>query len=175
MLCEECKIEMRVERATNENPYRFEKCGLANVQLIGIDKFVCPRCKAVYPVVPKMQELHKVIALALINKPVELMGQEVRYLREWMGVSSQDFAEVLGFGPEHMSKVENNHAKLGAAGDRLVRLCAWAKIKSVAYDEVSERFRKLKRLKASRARVIHRRIELEADQTWKVQRTTTAA
>lgn len=179
MLCEECKIEMLVERATNERPYRFERCGLDHVYLIGIEKHVCPRCRAVYPVVPKIQELHKVIASALVNKSAELTGPEIRYLRQWIGMQSQDFAQLLGFGPAHLSKVENGHAQLGAAGDRLVKLYAWSNINHIAFEEVSERFRRLKRLRASKGRILRRRFQIgstiEGDQVWKQQKERNVA
>jgi DNA-binding transcriptional regulator YiaG len=176
MLCDHCNIEMKVDQTNNDNPYRFEKCGLDNVCLVGIELHTCPRCKAVYPIIPRIQELHMAIASILIDKPVPLIGQEIRYLRRWMGVLSQDFAALLGFGPEHLSKVENGRVKLGAAGDRLVRVYAMTHRKQRAFDEISERLAKVKRIKTGRIRdTMLRRCQLLRGQTWRVVEAADAA
>jgi DNA-binding transcriptional regulator YiaG len=168
MRCEECNIEMVNEQSTEKEPFRFDRCGLDHVYLVGIDKFVCPRCKAVYPIVPRIEELHKVIASALVNRTGDLAGPEVRYLRSWMGMKSQDFADVLGCVPEHLSKVENGHTRLGASGDKLVRTLVRIKLEETEFEEVVSRLRKLKRLKASKSRVIQRRLfDLESGRIWK--------
>jgi len=139
---------------------------------VGIEKFACPRCKAVYPIVPRIEELHQVIASALVRKAGDLAGSEVRYLRSWMGMKSQDFADVLGCVPEHLSKVENGHTRLGASSDRLVRTLVRIKLQQTEFEEVVSRLRKQKRLKVSKSRAIQRRLfDLESGRTWKERKT----
>jgi len=167
MKCLDCNVNMRTERVSNAAPYQFERCGLDNVYLVGIEVETCPQCGGIYPIIPKMQELHRAITSVLINKSMPLSGQEIRYLRRWMGVQSQEFASLLGFGPEHLSKVENDRVQLGAAGDRLVRVYAMTKRDRLAFEDICERLDKVKRIKGSRARV-HRRCHLQGE-NWKVE------
>jgi DNA-binding transcriptional regulator YiaG len=173
MRCDDCNIEMRVDRATRENPYRFDRCGLDNVFLIGIERYVCPRCKAIYPMIPRIQELHAVIASILIEKSGSLTGQELRYLRKWIGVEAQVFADLLQVRPEHLSKVENGRiAKLGATADRLARVYAMTYKNGQEFQEIFER---VQRAKKNRERAELRRQYHFSGKGWKAEQVADAA
>ena len=125
MRCEECHREMRARETTTARPYVYDLSGLPDVHLVGITVFNCARCKAEYPVIPRISELHGVIALALVHKPLPLRGEEIRYLRKWAGFPAQKFAALIGVTPEHLSRIENGHTTaLGSASDRLARAVA---------------------------------------------------
>jgi DNA-binding transcriptional regulator YiaG len=163
---------MKVTKATRDNPYHFDRCGLDNVLLIGIELYGCPRCGAVYPMIPRIQELHKAIAGSLVEKPTALTGQEVRYLRRWIGIEAQAFAELLGVTPEHLSKVENNRLTLGGAADRLVRVYAMTHKQQAEFEAISE---SVKRIKDARARARLRRQYQYNGSRWRVESEAVAA
>jgi DNA-binding transcriptional regulator YiaG len=173
MRCDDCNIEMKVDRATRENPYRFDRCGLENVFLIGIERHVCPRCKSIYPMIPRIQELHAVIAAILIEKSGPLTGEELRYLRKWIGVESKVFADLLQVRPEHLSKVENGRiAKLGATADRLARVYAMTYRNEQEFQEIVDR---VQRVKKSREHGGLRRQYHFSGKGWKAEQAADAA
>ena len=71
---------------------------------------------------PRIAELHRTIAHAVIRKPFRLSGLEVRYLRKYLGWSGVDFARHVGVDPSTVSNWENDKDPIGSASDRLLRL-----------------------------------------------------
>ncbi len=77
----------------------------------------------------RAQRSYKQIALsnqhsALITKPYKLEGQDIRFLRKFLGLSSEAFAALLDVDKSHLSRVENGATPVSATADRLVRLVA---------------------------------------------------
>ena len=66
----------------------------------------------------------RTIAVALIDKPSELAGAEVRFLRKYLGEGSAAFAQMLGIDRSHLSRVENGAMAISRQTDRLVRTLA---------------------------------------------------
>ena len=66
----------------------------------------------------------RTIALAIIAKPYGLEGQDVRFLRKFLGLTSEAFAAILTVDKSHLSRVENGATPVSATADRLVRLIA---------------------------------------------------
>ena len=79
MQCE-CGRSMRKRQVTKAAPYAYTESGLDNVVLSGITVYVCPYCQAEVPVIPRIGQLHRVIADTLLHKPELLTGQELRFL-----------------------------------------------------------------------------------------------
>lgn len=121
MKCESCGVEMAERRATDEAPYAYRESGLTDVFLIGIRVRQCPLCGEQSGIIPRIEELHNLIAETLIKKPTSLKGEEVRFLRKHAGFPAKDFAALLGVDAAHLSRVENNHVTLGTQSDRLAR------------------------------------------------------
>ncbi len=125
MNCDTCDMAMRERKATRQKPYRYDLSGLSNVSLVGITMHTCPQCGGEVPVIPRIAELHDVLARSLIQKPTLLNGEEIRFLRKHEGFPAQKFAALLGITPEHLSRVENGHtSNLGTSADRLARAIA---------------------------------------------------
>src|SRR5580658_10242033 len=74
--CSDCGNEARVERGT----YRFRESGLDNVVLKGIEIVKCPACGNEDPILPNLDGLLRIIAVALVTSKLPLSGAEVRYL-----------------------------------------------------------------------------------------------
>jgi putative zinc finger/helix-turn-helix YgiT family protein len=99
--CNESEIQIRRE---NRN---YGESGLANVLLLDVEVSHCPGCGADLVSLPRLSELHRVIALALINKEARLTPAEIRFLRKSLGWSGADFARHLHVDPATVSRWES--------------------------------------------------------------------
>lgn len=118
--CRECGGRARVVR----KDYRFVESGLNNVVLKGIEVKVCSKCKSEAPRIPGHDDLMRTIAVALVDKPSQLAGEEVRFLRKYLGQGSGEFAQLLGINRSHLSRIENGAMAISRQTDRLVRTLA---------------------------------------------------
>lgn len=119
-VCRECGGNAKIVR----KDYRFTESGLNNVFLKDIEVVVCTKCKSESPRIPNHDDLMRTIAVALIDKPSELAGDEVRFLRKYLGEGSTAFAQMLGIDRSHLSRVENGAMAISKQTDRLVRTVA---------------------------------------------------
>jgi putative zinc finger/helix-turn-helix YgiT family protein len=104
--------------------YRYKESGLKNVILLGIDLIRCPKCGNEDPVIPRINELHRALALAVASQLFRLQGEDVRYLRKYLGMSQDEFSKLLHVHKTNLSKWENNEDKIGEQSDRLIRTVA---------------------------------------------------
>lgn len=118
--CLECGGSLRLAH----RDYQFDESGLNNVVLKNLEVLVCEGCKAETPRIPRFNGLMRTIAMALISKPYKLEGQDIRFLRKFLGLSSEAFAALLDVDKSHLSRVENGATPVSATADRLVRLVA---------------------------------------------------
>ena len=116
--CSNCGESMRTRR---EN-YLYDECGLRHITLIGVRVNRCARCGNYEVSIPRIEQLHRLIAKALIEKATRFTGDEIRFLRKSLGLSSGDFARRVGVTLETVSRWEQNAVPVGPQADRLVRL-----------------------------------------------------
>lgn len=116
-VCRECGGNAKIVRKN----YRFTESGLNNVFLKDIEVVLCAKCKSESPRIPNHDDLMRTIAVALIDKPFELAGDEVRFLRKYLGEGSIAFAQMLGIDRSHLSRVGNGAMAIRKQTDRLVR------------------------------------------------------
>jgi len=107
---------------SSREAYRYVESGLPNVTLKDVEIRRCPKCGNQEVLIPRVAELHRAIALALVHKPARFLGAEVRYLRKYMGWSGVDFASRMGVNPETVSRWENEKEAISSTSDRLLRL-----------------------------------------------------
>lgn len=117
MKCVDCEGAMTAKRENR----RYVAGGLPQVVLVGVEVRRCPQCGAEELVIPRIEELHRVLAQALINKPARLAPTEVRFLRKYLGWSSVDFAKHMGTTRETVSRWEGG-LPIGPQADRLLRV-----------------------------------------------------
>lgn len=122
MECSNCGSTAKVSRGS----YRFKECGLKNVVLVGIDLIRCAECGNVDPIIPHTNELMGVLAVAVVSQPYRLSGEDIRFLRKFIGKSGKEFCDLLHVDKSTLSKWENNEDPIGASNDRLVRAIALA-------------------------------------------------
>lgn len=116
MKCRECGGELSTARET----VKYDASGLP-VTLVNVDVRRCRGCGDWQLVLPRLEELHRVIAMAVIRKPTPLVGAEIRFLRKHMGWSGADFAKHMGCSAETVSRWENDRLAMGSTADRLLR------------------------------------------------------
>ncbi len=117
--CRECGKAKMISR---EETYLYRESGLPNVVLIGVVIRRCPSCGHHELVLPRVTELHRTIAHAVLHKRARLSGAEVRFLRKYLGWSGADFARHIGVDPSTVSNWENDKDPIGPTSDRLLRL-----------------------------------------------------
>jgi len=117
MKCIECGGTMKTRR---EN-YRYDTSGLP-VTLTGVEVSRCPKCGAQEVAIPRIEDLHRVIALAVISKTSRLAPQEIRYLRKFLDWSGAQLARHVGVDVSTVSRWENGQQAMGPVADRLLRM-----------------------------------------------------
>lgn len=106
--------------STREN-FNYKASGLP-VTLVNVEVRRCSGCGEFEVVIPKIEELHKSIARAVIVKKTRLTPEEVRFLRTHLGWSGTIFASHMGVKPETVSRWEHGHDPMSPLADRLLRL-----------------------------------------------------
>ena len=71
--------------------------------------------------VPDMEELVATVAVARALIPLRLDGQEVRFMRQAIGMTASAFAEALDLDKATFSRWENNKQTVGGWADKQVR------------------------------------------------------
>ncbi len=120
MKCPECKTEMESRKVN----HKYTESGLPNVVLVGIEVRHCPKCGEEQIVIPRLEELHRVIAFKVASQAARLNGAEIRFLRKWLGWSGATFAKTIGVAAETVSRWENDKEAMGTTAERLLRLMA---------------------------------------------------
>lgn len=107
-------------------PCRYAAGGLPHVILDGATLGRCSTCGAETLTIPRIAQLHRVLALTLATKPTRLMPNEARFLRKYLGYSSSDLAAIIGVAPETVSRWESTKSPqpIGVPTERLLRLLA---------------------------------------------------
>lgn len=118
--CTACGATVRVVRSK----YRFSECGLRDVELHGIEIVRCAKCGNEDVIIPRMNDLMRVLALAVVSRPYRLQGEDIRFLRKYLNMTQAEFAELIHVHKTNLSKWENNEDKAGDQSDRLIRAVA---------------------------------------------------
>ena len=117
MRCVECGKEMEKREGT----HRDEESGLKNIVLLNIPVYRCPSCKTTDIEIPRLEELHLLLAFLLVLKPARLSGQEVRYLRKNLGHTEADLASFLGVSRITVHRWETGKTPLRPDHDKHLR------------------------------------------------------
>ena len=118
MTCSVCGGRLKSRR---EN-HRYTESGLTRVTLINVEVRTCPTCGERELVIPRIEELHRVVAHAISARPGKLVPNEIRFLRTYLGWSGVDFARYMGVKAETVSRWEHGTQDMGLVADRLLRL-----------------------------------------------------
>ena len=123
MKCLQCGAGMKTAR---EN-FRHQALGLSRVTLVGVEVSRCSECGDYEVAIPRLEELHRVLARTVATKSARLVAEEIRFLRKHLGWSGVDFAEHFDVTPQTVSRWENGKQEMSVVAERLLRLCALAR------------------------------------------------
>ena len=115
--CSVCGCSARVTKGS----YCYTESGLEHVTLGNIELIHCDKCGNEDPIIASIDELHAVIADALIRKPARLQGSEFRFLRKHLELTAKRLAGILQVTPTTISKWENGEDPVGPQSDLLMR------------------------------------------------------
>jgi DNA-binding transcriptional regulator YiaG len=101
----------------------YVESGLDNVTLHDVVKYECPSCGAKRIQLSSIGALHRAIARVIAEKPARFVPQEVRFLRDHLGLSNKEFAELMGVTPEQASRWTTSEA-IGVPAERFLRVLA---------------------------------------------------
>jgi len=118
MTCIQCGGRL----TTKPENYRYTASGLPNVTLIGVDVRRCSKCGDHEVVIPRIEELHRVLAASVVRQVSRLTKEELRFLRKYLGYSGVDFAKLIGVAAETVSRWENGKEKIGPTTEKLIRM-----------------------------------------------------
>lgn len=113
---------------------KYNESGLHNVTLQGVEHFKCDKCGEEYYGYGDQEKLHELIARVLILKKEVITGDEVRFLRTYLGFSTPMFSKLTGYTVETISRLENNKRPIQRSFDILVRSLVANKIPDRDYD-----------------------------------------
>lgn len=119
MTCDECGGPVVTERNAVR---RYDIGELPHVELHGVEVTHCPSCGMEGIVIPRIAQLHRVLAETFVTQRRMLAPVEVRFLRKHLGMSTSDFAKRIGVSRETVSRWETGAQGMGSVADRLVRL-----------------------------------------------------
>ena len=118
MKCADCGGQLKIAGRT----HRYVESGLPGVVLHGVQVRKCLACGAEDVAIPNLAGLHRCIAAMLVARKSALAAPELRFLRQFLGHSSKDFAKTLGVAAETLSRWENASRDIPSVVDRVVRL-----------------------------------------------------
>lgn len=119
MRCEDCGKPVTTEHSAVR---RYNIGGLPHVELHGVEVTTCPGCGKEGIAIPRIGQLHRVLAEAFVKQPRMLAPVEIRFLRKHIGLSGVDFAKMMGVTRETVSRWETGANPMGGTADRLLRL-----------------------------------------------------
>lgn len=119
MKCEECGGPMTTKR---DAVIRYDLGGLPHIVLQGVEVRRCENCGKEEVAIPRLAQLHHVIAMYLVKQPRMLAPVEVRFLRKHTGCSTGEFAQIMGVARETVSRWETGGQPMGPVADRLLRV-----------------------------------------------------
>jgi len=102
--------------------YRYLESGLSNVVLQGVEVADCSHCGNQDVTLPHLEKIHRAIAQALSNSPSRLNGEQIRFLRNHLGLTGEGLGKYLHTDRTKISKWEHGEDRMGPTSDRLLRL-----------------------------------------------------
>ncbi len=119
MKCDECGGLTTTERSAVR---RYEMGGLPHVELHGVEVTTCTECGKEEIAIPRIGQLHRVLAEGFVKQQRMLASVEVRFLRKHIGLATADFAQMVGVTRETVCRWEKGAKPMGVTADRFLRL-----------------------------------------------------
>ena len=153
--CSNCGSEARVVRGD----YEFKETGLRDVILLDIELVKCSKCGNVDAILFRVDDLMNLIAIAILQKPYRLQGEELRFLRKHVGLTQEEFAKLLHVDKTTLSKWENNEDPIGVQSDLWARTVVMSRDKRLE-KRAADHIRAFERMADKQKRV---RVEVDTE------------
>ncbi|HEV8445687.1 MAG TPA: type II TA system antitoxin MqsA family protein [Gemmatimonadaceae bacterium] len=101
---------------------RYDIAGLHHVELHGVEVTRCEACGYEEIGIPRLSQLHALLAAMFVKQPRMLAPSEIRFLRKHVGLSSITLAATMGVTRETVSRWETGANAMSAPTDRLLRM-----------------------------------------------------
>ncbi|MEW6736258.1 MAG: type II TA system antitoxin MqsA family protein [Acidobacteriota bacterium] len=108
--------------STRVGRYHYTESGLDNLYLDNVTIYKCKKCAAETAAIPRLNQLHRTIGVAIALKPGALVGNEIKFLHKYLGIKAKDFAAHLRVDISTFSRWENGEQQIGPQSDLLIRL-----------------------------------------------------
>lgn len=105
---------------TKKEKFVYDASGL-RVTLVSVDVTRCGHCGEFEVHIPAIEQLHRVIAFAVIQQKSRLAPAEITFLRKYLGWSKAELARHMGTNAATVGRWEDGQA-MGKIADRLLRL-----------------------------------------------------
>ena len=145
--------------ASKRENHKYTACGLDYVTLVNVEVRRCQACGEWEVVIPKMEQLHRVLAQIVAQGKSHLRGSEIRFLRKYLGYSGAEAASALSVTPETMSRWENDKVPISQSAERFLRL--------MVVNQQPAQFYPLEELLADKTDKKPAPIKLDIDTSWK--------
>lgn len=132
MKCVMCENKKNLKSEITTVKYR--DCGLDNITIHNIEKYKCPVCGEEYFQYGDIEKLHEIIAALLLRKQAVLSGNEIRFLRTYLGYSTQVFSKLTRYNQATISRFENGKQDVSLQFDILLRSLVANRLPDRDYD-----------------------------------------
>jgi DNA-binding transcriptional regulator YiaG len=122
MQCTQCGGPMQTAR--EDRPH----ADLSAIMLRGIEVRRCTTCDDEQTVIPRLAELHRAIAAALLTKRARLAPAEIRFLRKAAEWTPVELGSALDVAPESPPQWEAGTEQPNGPVDRLIRTLVAARL-----------------------------------------------
>ncbi len=116
--CPNCGAEAQSVRGN----WPLDDWGVKGAVLMGIEIIRCKQCQNDMPIIRGANRIMHTLAEAIVRKPYRLAGDEVRFLRKYIGATQDGFARLVHVDKTTISKWETGDDPVGIHSDLLIRL-----------------------------------------------------
>jgi DNA-binding transcriptional regulator YiaG len=117
----------------NRVDYRYDKCGLDNVMLMGLE--ICQDDEGEDVItIRNINGLHRAIVHAIATKPTGITGRELRFIRTELGYTQSELAVALSKDAQTIGRWERNEHPIDSTAETLVRIIALGHVKTAIPD-----------------------------------------
>lgn len=118
-------------------PFHYTACGLNNVFIHGLD-VVCDDAGNDTFHIPRINQLHRVIAEGIVSHEFAMDGSELRFLRTEMGYTQARLAEIMKVKPLTVGRWERSDTPIGAVEEAFIRKHAIETLKLPVEDTIEQ-------------------------------------
>lgn len=116
-------VECRGSVSTRILPhYKDLQIGVLVDLVDAVEEITCKKCGERRISFPDFNGLVATIAIARIKTPIELKGEEIRFLRKALELTAKELAGRLSVTSETISRWENNKEPVGPPTEKLLRI-----------------------------------------------------